>query len=86
MCKCWAHVSFSHCVLHLAHSNYFVNEFPLSIAIRFRASHAVRVHVRIVHVSEVEGFGLISQNSQFLDSAGSPIILTQESGYYLGSC
>ena len=33
-----------------------------------------------------EGFSLISQNSQFLDIAGSPIILTQESGYYLGSC
>ena len=53
MCKCWAHVSFSHRALRLAQSNYFVNEFALSIAIRFRASHAVRVYVLVVHLSEL---------------------------------
>ena len=53
MCKCWAHVSFSHCAFNLAQSNYFVNECALSIAIRFCALHAVRVYGRVVHVSEL---------------------------------
>ena len=53
MCKCWAHVSFSHRVLRLAQSNYFVNECALSIAIRFRATHAMRVYVRVDHVSKL---------------------------------